>query len=434
MFQINNNQYRSLQEQVSKNMEDIKAHYEMERVIADFGITVIGQKQTEQALPAVPPTGEEAYGAAYAVGIQPPYKFYIWTRPNDEHPTGWWLNIGYLAIVGEQGPDGDSIDKAELNPDTHELILTLSDGRVINVEGSLKGDKGESPIINLSSTNEGVTITTKNPGGDTSTVTVKNGINGASVQGPPGPPSTFNIMGVRDTAPTYPGNYNMGDAFLVSNGTHYDLWIIVKNTAGNQVWQNTGQLSAGTYIYSDGVPITSWDTNSVVKKSTDSGANRIYGIDSSAKEKTYTLRPDPQIGNAGNTYKNQPVQYDITSGKNNGLIQIAETPIENYHTASKAYVDKTNKLYKHYNSLVINDYIVYFYVVDRINNWDNADVPIIEQGVMIPATGYKLNDPTKIVVAIRTYPDYVDIFTSDGETESIDTSFITYSSTTNIHL
>lgn len=111
------NTYRALEAQVLKNKEDIAAHYNADRVLADFGINVLGEKATEADLPD-PATFEGNYGDAYAVGEAAPYTFYIWTRPNpnDGHDSAYWLNIGPLAIVGPQGPKGDKGDTGEQGP------------------------------------------------------------------------------------------------------------------------------------------------------------------------------------------------------------------------------------------------------------------------------------------------------------------------------
>ena len=77
MLKIGDKTYRNLEEQVQKNKEDIEMHYKRDRVLADFGIKIIGALAT---WPDPPPAAPENYGDAYAVGTQAPYFFYIWTR------------------------------------------------------------------------------------------------------------------------------------------------------------------------------------------------------------------------------------------------------------------------------------------------------------------------------------------------------------------
>lgn len=100
-------EYRNLVAQVKENQENIAAHYNIDRVLADFGIRIIGQVATAEDLPD-PATFEGDYGDAYAVGSAAPYDFYIWTRADEEagYPNDYWFDIGQLAIVGPQGPVG----------------------------------------------------------------------------------------------------------------------------------------------------------------------------------------------------------------------------------------------------------------------------------------------------------------------------------------
>lgn len=107
-FTLNNNiTLRNLEEQVQKNKEDIAAHYNVDRILADFGIKVVGQRMSADNLPN-PETYQGNYGDAFAVGAEPPYSFYIWTRADVDsgHPTDYWFDIGAIAIVGPQGPAG----------------------------------------------------------------------------------------------------------------------------------------------------------------------------------------------------------------------------------------------------------------------------------------------------------------------------------------
>lgn len=100
MITYNNLELRNLVEQVQKNKEDIAKHYETDRVIADFGIRVLGELND---ISDVPP-GDYSYGDAYIVNNS----YYIYTRANPAigQPNPYWLDIGSLSIVGPQGPQG----------------------------------------------------------------------------------------------------------------------------------------------------------------------------------------------------------------------------------------------------------------------------------------------------------------------------------------
>lgn len=109
MITIDNVQYRNLEEQVKKNMDDIKYILEEEGVLNEFGIKIVGQITEASQLPD-PTTYEGEFGDAYAVGTVTPYTLYIYTRANGEHPTNYWFNIGQFpvpsTIPGPTGPAG----------------------------------------------------------------------------------------------------------------------------------------------------------------------------------------------------------------------------------------------------------------------------------------------------------------------------------------
>jgi hypothetical protein len=123
MFTIDKKEYRNLQEQVLKNKEDIAAHYAIDRVLAEFGIRVIGVVASVDDLDE---NYQGEYGDAYAVGTEPPYLFYIWTRPDPAagHDTAYWFDVGELAIVGPQGPKGDKGDKGDTGASTRWFVIS----------------------------------------------------------------------------------------------------------------------------------------------------------------------------------------------------------------------------------------------------------------------------------------------------------------------
>ena len=372
MFEYNDRQYRSLQEQVKYNSELIANHYKRDRILADLGIKIMGQVNTVDDLPDTPPGGAEAYGEAYAVGEEAPYHIYIWTRPDEQHNEAYWFDIGEIAIKGDPGEEGATIKSATINAN-NQLVITMTDDRVITVPGNLKGETGASPRIVLSNIADGVKITVNNPDGTSSTATVKNGLNGQNgAQGMEGPPGFFNILGTLANEGQLPSasSVDLGSAYLVwhavaeeENGGHYDLWLNINGNSG-QVWQNTGRVAAGTYIFQDGQVINEFNADSKVDKITTTGSYKLYGVNPNGGAWIPTLRQDPQT--TSTTYKYQPVMYDITANKsvNNGLIRVSETPIENYHTASKAYVDNRYRLYRHDINFIVDDsgdsYTCYF--------------------------------------------------------------------------
>ena len=166
MITINNKEYRNIVEQVEKNKQDIASHYAIDRVLADFGIKIIGQMTPEQFAPLLtnntpPPTGDEDFGASYAVGTTDPYTFYIWTRADitagGSHATNYWLDIGQLAIEGIEGPEGRSIVSARLN-EQYNIVLTDNKGNEIIVSGSARGEPGSTGSTGPANSIVGFTI------------------------------------------------------------------------------------------------------------------------------------------------------------------------------------------------------------------------------------------------------------------------------------
>lgn len=134
----------NLENQVLKNKLDIQNLQTSEKVLATFGIKVIGTAANSSAMPTVAvykashPDWE--YGDAYAVGTASPYEFYILTRADETHTEDYWFNLGVI-----KGPKGD--------PGT--------DGA-----NGANGQDGVSPTVSVG------TVTTGNPG---TPVSVTNG-------------------------------------------------------------------------------------------------------------------------------------------------------------------------------------------------------------------------------------------------------------------
>ena len=105
MLKFGDKIYRNLQEQVKENQKDIQSLYEQETALNQFGIKVVGQIEDVSQLPD-PTTYDGEYGDAFAVGTEPPYDLYIWTRANEVHENDYWFDIGQFPIAGPQGEPG----------------------------------------------------------------------------------------------------------------------------------------------------------------------------------------------------------------------------------------------------------------------------------------------------------------------------------------
>lgn len=126
----------NLENQVLKNKVDIQNLLTSEKVLATFGIKVIGTAANSTLIPTVEfykaSNPDWEYGNAYAVGTASPYEFYILTRKDENHTEDYWFNLGVI-----KGPQGDP-----------------------GVDGTngADGKDGVSPTVNVG------TVTTGNPG------------------------------------------------------------------------------------------------------------------------------------------------------------------------------------------------------------------------------------------------------------------------------
>ena len=112
MLKIGDKIYRNLEEQVQANKDNIQNLYEQETVLNQFGIKVVGEIEDASQLPD-PETYDGDYGDAFAVGTEPPYELYIWTRANELHESDYWFDIGPFPVQGPQGEPGATGEKGD---------------------------------------------------------------------------------------------------------------------------------------------------------------------------------------------------------------------------------------------------------------------------------------------------------------------------------
>lgn len=256
-------QYRNLEAQVKKNQEDIARHYNIDRVIADFGLKFLGQYNTIDELYEAhnPDSYIGNYGDMYAVGVEPPYDYYVWSRNETDAP-GEWFNIGALTIPGPQGPTGVSITSITVDPITFYPTFGLSDGSSITIPQSMRGPEGERGLKGEQGAQGPV-----GPQGEV-------GPTGpVGPQGIPGPRAGFiTINGILPNASQLPDPATLNNtslAYLVGDGTQaYDLYIQIGEDPATATWQNAHSFGVGTLITQDGEPLTEWDTNTKVDKIT----------------------------------------------------------------------------------------------------------------------------------------------------------------------
>lgn len=229
----------NLQEQVQKNKEDIANHYNIDRVLANFGIKVIGQVSTEAQLP-LPYNGD--YGDAYAVGTSEPYDFYIWTRAdaNSGHPEDYWFNVGGLTIVGPQGPKG------EQGPQGPQGVPGSQGPQ--GIQGP-QGPQGAQGIQGMTGPQG-----PQGPKGDTGDVGGFINING--------------ILANANQLPTPESLGNLTIAYLVGASTPYDLYVQVGSTSATATWNNAGPFNAATLVTVNGKAQNVWSADTKINSIT----------------------------------------------------------------------------------------------------------------------------------------------------------------------
>ena len=298
---------RNLEEQVQENARLIAEHYNRDRVLADFGLRVIGNVPTVADLPD-PDTFEGEYGDAFVVGSAEPFNVYVWTRPdiNSGHPNDYWLNIGPIAIEGPVGPQGPQGEKGDTGESTRwyaasglvggnlhrgDMLLITSGSNLGNVyiyndlekrwllQGNIKGPIGPQGPRGFQGE-----IGPQGPKGDKG--------NTGDVGG------FINIRGILanvDQLPTPASLNNLSVGYLVGSAQPYDLYIQVGETPADAQWTNTGGFNAATLVMVNGEAQNVWNADTKLDK--NSTALRLYGTDATGNPFMYRYDSDV-VGNA----------------------------------------------------------------------------------------------------------------------------------------
>ena len=282
MITIHGNEYRNLEEQVQANKNNIERIIEGEELLARLGIKVVGQVEGNADLPN-PVTYPGDFGDAYLVGNQPPYDYFIFTRPFQGETDPQWFDLGPFPVAGPQGPQGvpgpkgadgvrgsqwfsGSSDPATISGyEIGDVYFNTSTGYIWHLhdvsgvakwlrEANIIGPQGPQGI--------------QGPKGD------------RGEQGEPGPEgpigpaaSVVEIKGwVREPSELQnPSVLPRNSAYLVGTSTPYDLWVIMGDDDGVS-WENVGPFNAGTVVYKNGTPQLEWNADSKL----DSGPSISY--------------------------------------------------------------------------------------------------------------------------------------------------------------
>lgn len=352
MIKIGDNYYRNLEEQVRKNQEDIARHYEIDRVLANLGIKLIGVKEDPADLPD-PLTYDGEYGDAYAVGDPAAvaagtgyYTYYVYSRPDPSAFQSYnhWLNIGRISIVGPQGPQGET---GERGPKGDDGSKWYSGDALPDITSAMKD--GYQALV--TSNGDVYQITTASNGTRswriTGNIMGPQGIQGPQgprgLQGPQGEPGPqgpagdvggfINIWGILPQASQLPAPETLSNltvAYLIGAAAPYDLHVQIGESPATALWTNVGAFNAATLVTVEGIGQNVWDADTKVDK-------MIGTYDDTTQGFMYGLAKDgvtPKLYAAKVLTESGTIPYRDDSGN-----FYVGNPTLTYHCANKRYVD-----------------------------------------------------------------------------------------------
>lgn len=223
----------NLENQVLKNKVDIQNLQTSEKVLATFGIKVIGTAANSSAMPTVAvykashPDWE--YGDAYAVGTASPYEFYILTRADETHTEDYWFNLGVI-----KGPKGDPGNDGANGADGKDGVSpTVSVGTVTT------GNPGTPVSVTNAGTSTNVVLNFRIPKGATGDKGAKGdkGDTGFAV-------NIASELNNINELPTASASYvNIGYVIKDADGDS-NLYVCMTNAStGAWYWNNVGKIA-----------------------------------------------------------------------------------------------------------------------------------------------------------------------------------------------
>lgn len=223
----------NLENQVLKNKVDIQNLLTSEKVLATFGIKVIGTAANSTLIPTVEfykaSNPDWEYGDAYAVGTASPYEFYILTRKDENHTEDYWFNLGVI-----KGPKGDPGVDGTNGADGKDGVSPT-----VNVGTVTTGNPGTPVSVTNAGTSTNVVLNFRIPKGDT-------GDKGA--KGDKGDPAfAVNIASELNSVnelPTASASYvNIGYVIKDADGDT-NLYVCMTNAStGAWYWNNVGKIA-----------------------------------------------------------------------------------------------------------------------------------------------------------------------------------------------
>lgn len=355
MIKINNKEYRNLEEQVQFNSDRIENIYETSEILGKLGIKVVGNVDTPEELPARE-TYPGEFGDAILVGTEPPYDYYIWTRPFDGEEYGEWFNIGQFPLPGPQGATGAKGDTGA--PGERGNAWFTGEGTPTFTSDVIIGD------LYLDTLNNKVYRYTGPENKWLYTTTVKGD---PGIQGEPGEPGPagpiVDIIGTLTNIEQLPSVeqavelYGRQVAYLIgTSGSTKSVWGLV-GPDDNLSWANLGLFAAGTIVYFAGTPRETINLDDWMKKITPPAVSNRY---------VYTTRTDSSTGvTAVELRKVTANTFDTDTfpwRDGNGTIKVP-TPQSGWNGNSAANKDYVDTAVSRYHGKQVLTY------TDRTSNW-----------------------------------------------------------------
>ena len=334
MIKVGDKIYRNLEEQV----QYLTNYHDVNQGIAQWGIRVVGQVESESELPE---SYDGEYGDAIAVGTEAPYYFYIWTRASIEGNPAYWFPFGEISIVGPQGPEGPQGDKGDNGQSTMWYYGTSAP----TAEDSyVEGDMYLQNSGQVYRYNGSTWVSITNIKGPQGIQGPRGEVGPQGEQGPVGPAgpqgdvggfiNIWGVLGNVEQLPTPLSLNNLTAAYLVEHtgGTdqandHYDLYVQVGATSETAIWTNTGPFNAATLVTQGGVGLNVWDADTKLDKRTGlTQRNQAYVKTSAGENTMFDIAVD-SVANA------------LVRRKADGTVMVPDVPSEATAATSKSYVD-----------------------------------------------------------------------------------------------
>lgn len=265
----------------------VERHYEIDRVIADLGIKVIGVELTQP--PETLGLRGQAFGDAYPQRVGSLLEYWVWTRPDSgvEDPAqGLWFNIGPLAIPGPAGPVGPAGAQGEPGHSTRWYIGAAPQEVANPVVGDLFLKNTDGTVYQYSETGWGYAqISLRGPQG----VPGSRGLDGPpgpqGERGPVGPQGegapSIRLIGILDSIDLLPepSEQYVGLGYIVRSSTANVIYSVFISTEEphDYVWQIAGTVSGFSIVTVGGEVVANWNADTKLDKyTTTSDAQRAY--------------------------------------------------------------------------------------------------------------------------------------------------------------